>query len=154
MAGRRPKPTNLRIIEGNPGKRALNKTEPKLPVAVPECPAILSERARGAWDSISPELIKMGVLTTADGMALTGLCEAYADWLDAIDAIKRDGLTYETTNQQGETLIKANPAVAMKSNAVRRIRAWLIEFGLTPAARSKLSGKGADKPEAPGDAFD
>jgi len=29
MAGRKPKPTALKIIEGNPGKRPLNKNEPK-----------------------------------------------------------------------------------------------------------------------------
>jgi hypothetical protein len=29
MRGRRPKPTRLKVLTGNPGKRRLNATEPK-----------------------------------------------------------------------------------------------------------------------------
>lgn len=38
IRGKKPKPTNLKILEGNPGKRPLNLNEPKpIPIA-PECP--------------------------------------------------------------------------------------------------------------------
>jgi P27 family predicted phage terminase small subunit len=36
-------------------------------------------------------------------------------------------------------MIKANPAVAMLADADRRFKSYLVEFGLTPAARSKVN---------------
>ena len=36
--GRKPKPTALKLLEGNPSRRALNKNEPQPPTSIPECP--------------------------------------------------------------------------------------------------------------------
>ena len=38
MRGRRPKPTRLKLLTGNPGKRPLNDDEPQPQAAIPECP--------------------------------------------------------------------------------------------------------------------
>ena len=35
--GRKPKPTALKLLEGNPGNRPLNIAEPR-PTGVPNCP--------------------------------------------------------------------------------------------------------------------
>jgi len=150
----RPKPTALKLIQGNPGKRTLNKSEPKPRKGIPPCPEWLSERAQSAWAAIAPELEAMGILTLADDTALQGLCEAYADWRSASAIVRENGETYTTSTMNGDTSIKPHPAVAMRSDADRRLRAWLTEFGLTPAARAKLSGgKGSDEPKDPWDNF-
>ena len=49
--GRRPKPTALKKLEGNPGKRPLNELEPVPPVASLRCPNYLLPEARngGGW---------------------------------------------------------------------------------------------------------
>ena len=49
MAGRKPKPTSLKVLEGNPGKRQLNPNEPKPDASVPKCPAWLSKEAKREW---------------------------------------------------------------------------------------------------------
>ena len=36
--GRKPKPTAMKVLEGNPGKRSLNTTEPQPPKRAPRCP--------------------------------------------------------------------------------------------------------------------
>jgi len=36
MRGRRPKPTRLKMLTGNPGKRPLNGNEPRPAAAVPD----------------------------------------------------------------------------------------------------------------------
>src|SRR5690242_4289689 len=46
MRGRRPKPTRLKALTGNPGKRPLNPAELCPEPAVPECPAELGPVAR------------------------------------------------------------------------------------------------------------
>ena len=46
MAGRKPKPTRLKIIQGNPGKRPLNKNEPQPERRLMRAPSHLSEEAK------------------------------------------------------------------------------------------------------------
>jgi P27 family predicted phage terminase small subunit len=83
----------------------------------------------------------MGVLTVADTLALERLCDIYADILQLRDTIAVEGRTY-TVQTEGGFLIKANPAVSMLADADRRFKSYLVEFGLTPAARTKVKVNG------------
>ncbi|MBT6386690.1 MAG: phage terminase small subunit P27 family, partial [Alphaproteobacteria bacterium] len=56
MRGRKPKPTHLKAITGNPGKRPLNRDEPRPEIAVPECPPELSPAAQREWQRLVGEL--------------------------------------------------------------------------------------------------
>ena len=78
MRGRRPKPTRLKVLTGNPGKRRMNKHEPKPEPAVPECPNELGPVARREWDRLASELGKLKILTALDRAALAANCGAYA----------------------------------------------------------------------------
>ena len=89
----------------------------------------------------------MGVLTEADGFALERLCDCYSEILALRELVDANGRTYEATSTQGELVIKANPAVAMLADADRRFKSYLVEFGLTPAARSKVQIKADDDQE-------
>jgi len=77
--GRRPKPTALKILEGNPGKRRLGRGTPTPLVGVPPCPAHLRGRARVAWVRIGEHLARMGVATSVDQDALELLVRAYTE---------------------------------------------------------------------------
>ena len=44
--GRKPKPTALKLLEGNPGKRPLNEHEPIPPTGKIRCPSWLEEEAK------------------------------------------------------------------------------------------------------------
>jgi len=149
MAGRRPKPTVLKLVTGNPGKRALNKREPKPRREIPSCPAYLEDSGKVAWGRLSVLLDRMGVLTEADGAALERLCDCYTDILECRKLIARDGRTYQTTATSGEMLIKANPAVAQLRAADSQFKSYLVEFGLTPAARSKVNAAPEDDKKDP-----
>lgn len=46
VAGRKPKPTALKKLEGNPGKRKLNTKEPIPAKGMPNCPEWLLPEAR------------------------------------------------------------------------------------------------------------
>jgi len=141
MAGRRPTPTHLKVVKGNPGKRALNKEEPKPRKAIPSPPAHLSDTGMVAWGRLTVLLDEMGVLTVADGFALERLCDTYCEILKFRSLLLAEGETYRVTTQSGDELIKAHPAQAMLADADRRFKGYLIEFGLTPAARSKVNVK-------------
>jgi phage terminase small subunit len=60
MRGRKPKPTVLKIREGNPGKRAINAQEPTAPAGIPERPAMLQGEAAAEWGRTSTLLHEMG----------------------------------------------------------------------------------------------
>ena len=103
MRGRKPSPTQLKLVRGNPGKRPIRAAgEPKPGHTLPEAPVHLSARAKAAWGQIAPILSRMGVLTEADAVALELLCEAYADYSEARDELRAFGSNYyETTTRQG-----------------------------------------------------
>ena len=76
--GRKPKPTALKRLDGNPGKRGYNHAEPAPPEGCPDCPPHLSEPAREEWHRIAGTLHEMGVLTLVDRAALAAYCQSYA----------------------------------------------------------------------------
>ena len=49
-AGRKPKPTAMKELEGNPGKRKLNKKEPMPGKGMPDCPKWLLPDAQEEWN--------------------------------------------------------------------------------------------------------
>lgn len=144
MAGRKPTPTTLKVIKGNPGKRALNKKEPQPNRVIPSCPEHLDDAAKVAWGKLVVLLDRIGVLTEADTMALERMCSVYAEILDCQDLIERDGRTYTTEDQLGNTLIKNNPAVNQLRAADMLFKSYLAEFGMTPSARSRVQVQGND----------
>jgi P27 family predicted phage terminase small subunit len=91
-----------------------------------------------AWGRLSVLLDRMGVLTEADSAALERLCDCYSDILICRQSLIADGWTYKTVDAQGNTLIKGNPAATQLRAADAQFKSYLIEFGLTPAARSKV----------------
>jgi P27 family predicted phage terminase small subunit len=140
MRGRRPKPTHLKIVAGNPGKRALNYSEPKPKRALPKPPADISDDARVVWNRFASFLHKNGVLTELDVLALRQLCEAYADYQRAKAVLEAFGSHYyESVSREGSVMYRAHPAVADMKDADRRFKAWLAEFGATPSARSRVT---------------
>lgn len=138
MAGRRPTPTALKLVTGNAGKRAINKKEPKPRTKAPTCPSHLDAKSKLVWKKLCTLLRGMDVLTEADGLALERLVDCYADILACKELIERDKRTYKTVDQNGNTLIKNNPAVNQLRAADAMFKSYLVEFGLTPAARSKV----------------
>ncbi|MDQ1077996.1 phage terminase small subunit P27 family [Pseudoroseomonas cervicalis] len=136
------KPTHLKVVAGTERPSRVNKAEPKPRRKPPAPPSHLSDKAREAWAAVSVLLDRMGVLTEADGMAVEGLCEAYADLYAAREALSaRGGLTYETVSQTGAVMHRPYPEVSMIADADRRFRMWLASVGLTPADRSKVAGE-------------
>ena len=153
MRGRKPVPSHLKVVSGNPGRRPINKSEPKPVRSRPAAPSHMSGKAQETWGYVSAILDRMGVLTEADAIALEMLCEAYADHLSARATLSERGSHYyETTNQSGDVMHRAHPAVAVMQDADKRIKAWLAEFGKTPSSRSRLKADGL-RDEDPADKF-
>lgn len=143
--GTKPKPTALKVLEGNPGKRPLNKDEPKPKPIMPPCPEWLHEDAKREWERISPELEQLGLLTVVDMAALSGYCESWAQYKKAIEFLHKHGETYPIKDENGKVkYIQQFPQVSIANKALQNIKAFCAEFGLTPSSRSRMIVPGAD----------
>jgi P27 family predicted phage terminase small subunit len=116
--GRKPKPTAIHELNGFPGKRKLNRHEPKPRRSIPLPPAHLSEPVREAWKKLAVKVHRMGVLTEADGWALEELSETYVEVVALRQAIARDGRTATVVTTTGDKREITNPLVNL--GATRR----------------------------------
>lgn len=150
MRGRKPKPTHLKIIEGNPGKRPLPKGEPRPdPTRAIVAPPVLGEAARALWDEMAPELIRLGVLTFVDAPSFAAYCRAWGVIVEAEVAMARmaaadpvmGALVIRTA---GGTPIQ-NPMLGIINRAWKDLVRYGAEFGLTPAARARITTQPQDE---------
>lgn len=150
--GRKRTPDHLKVVSGTDRADRRNDAAPTPDVARPPMPSTLTDFAAANWDRFCGVLESMGVLSVADEFALEQLVETYAQWLHAQGVIDIEGTHYTTESKSGGTMVRAHPAVAMRSDAARRFASLMSEFGLTPASRSRVSvsdGEGAqDDPAA------
>jgi phage terminase small subunit len=122
MRGRKPTPTHLKLVRGNPGRRPLNPSEPK-PKLGCEKPKFLKGRAARVWDEYAPTLERLGLLTSVDGPML-------AAWCLLVAKMERD---FES----------------MTATQIAQMRGLAASFGLEPSARARLSVKPDEKTADP-----
>lgn len=135
-------PTQMKVLKGTAQPCRTNKKEPILPVERSLVPKWLSDQAKEAYLDLSEILADMQVLTKADRTALEMLCDAYAEYRQARAFVEQYGMTYGVTTKEGDTLHKVYPQVGIASDAYKRVRSMMTEFGLTPASRGKVSAQG------------
>jgi phage terminase, small subunit, putative, P27 family len=146
MAGRKPIPTNLHILRGNPGKRQLNGDEPRFDPSPPKCPAHLSDEAKREWRRIVRELSKAKLLTVVDRAALAAYCQAWGRWVEAEENIRKHGTLVKSPN--GYPM--QSPYLAVANKAMEQMTRMLVEFGMSPSSRSRIkvgAGTGHDPQE-------
>ena len=143
--GPAPKPTALKVLEGNPGKRALPKNEPKPDASAPDMPQWLPEDAKAEWQRVAPELSRIGLLARIDGSALAAYCEAYSRWKQAVEMMASEGVTFVT--QAG--YVATHPAVGIANKAKAEMHRFGREFGLTPSSRGRMSLPGESEEADP-----
>ena len=140
-AGRPRKPTALKILQGNPGRRPLEpEKEPQPDAAIPVCPAGLSKRALAEWHRITPHLYKLGLLSEIDLSGLAGYCICFGELFEAEAMIKKVGRW-----KVDQKIVKA------RDEALKQMRGYIVEFGLTPASRSRVRVDKKREAEVPED---
>ena len=141
--GRKPIPTELKRLVGNPGKRPLNERQPRLSAALPVPPAWLPDEARAMWLRVCGELQGAGVLSPVDEGALAGYCVAWDQLVASTKLIATDGLTMPDGNGNA----RGNPATVARNHAMSQLRAFGSELGLSPVARTRLQAPTRDDDE-------
>ncbi len=135
-------PTNMRLVTGNAGKRALPKDEPQVAVSEPDAPEYLCEVGKAEWQKMVKLLAGMRVMSEADVTALALYCDAFARWRHAIAAVNADGAVLETTN--GNKI--QHPYLQIANKAHDQMLKLLCEFGLTPSSRTRVKTTNGKSP--------
>jgi len=151
-SGRKPKPTYLKLVTGNPGRRPLSEREPKVRRALPQAPDHLSSVARAEWKRVVREAGLANMLSVLDRAGLAAYCEAWARWVACERALQKmaetdpvtHGLLIKTPNgaQRNPLLIAANTTMKLMLTAAS-------EFGFTPASRSRVAANDAPDEDSP-----
>lgn len=133
--GRKPKPSNVHKLHGNPGKRARNTKEPRPAVCIPKPPKHISRIAKREWRRVTPELEALGIISEIDRSALAAYCQTYARWVSAEEKLAKYGEIVKSPN--GYPI--QSPYLGIANTALKFLRDFAAEFGMTPSSRSRVS---------------
>jgi P27 family predicted phage terminase small subunit len=136
MRGRKPVPPYLKLLRGNPGKRAIHPEPQPKSAGVPEPPDYLLPLAADAWRRLAPELTRLGLLTVLDHHAFAAYCTAFSRWLVAERQVRQLDDNFIAWSVRENPL--PHPLLKIASSAASHFLKIGNEFGLTPASRSRL----------------
>lgn len=139
--GPMPKPTVLRILQGNPGKKKLNSLEPMpAPISAPEPPEHLLPFAKEKWRELAAQLCRLRLLTGLDTDALELYCDAYAKKRDADQFLRERGMYFPILDESGKRIkyLQPYPQVSIADRCAAMMLACGDRLGLNPSARSRI----------------
>ena len=145
-AGRPPKPTALKILEGNPGGRKLNEDEPVFEITeqlfAERMPPNLGKFAVLEWKRLVKILDGQKVISDAYLNVMELYISTYDTWLEAEKYVK----THGPFIKDGKGKISANPALKISREASAQLLRIQPELGLTPSSRTRIKvDKGVGK---------
>jgi len=170
--GPAPKPTNLKTLEGNPGKRQISRKEPQPRPEMTTCPPFIKGAGRQEWKRITKYLYPLQLLTGLDRAALAGYCSSWGLWVEAEQELARLRREYaalaelqkknpkmKITASNGMVVMTSNgnaimePMLSVRKQAMEQMHKFLVEFGMTPASRSRIEVQKPKKFKDPTEEF-
>lgn len=142
MRGRKPKPTHLKLLDGNPGKRR-NAGEPYPEKRAPTCPSHLCPPAKAEWKRLATQLTTLRILTELDRAALAAYCQAYGRWVEAERKLHETPMLLKLPSGY----VQQNPWLTIANKQLELMHKYLSEFGLSPVSRSRVSVTGSGRPK-------
>jgi P27 family predicted phage terminase small subunit len=134
MRGRKPKPTALKVLEGNPGKRRYNAHEPKPVRGAPTCPSHLSPTAKAEWKRLIEQLVSLGMMSALDRAAFAAYCQTYGRWVEAERRLAETPALIKLPSGY----VQQNPWLAVSNKQFELMMKAMAELGLTPTSRSRV----------------
>lgn len=142
MRGRRPVPTQIKKLRGNPGRRPLNALEPQSKRCKPVPPAYADELDKEIWNHYTTVLDDMDMLTEADYFTLVNLTNIEKQIILLQSDIKKEGFTVTILKMDslGNEIkeVKSNPKVTQLHRLYSTYVRYSVLFGLDPSSRVRL----------------
>ncbi len=147
--GPKPKPAELKAIEGNRSRRPLNLDAQVRPdVEVPDIPKHLGKEARKEWKRISAELVRYNIISRLDRTMLGMLCQSVERLVLFETALmKRVQKFVAEGREPAEAYMFRTPQgyethcveYQMLNKEREMLMKFLGEFGLSPAMRARVT---------------
>lgn len=150
--GRKPIPTQLKVVKGTARKGRMSKDEPRPNLAIPAPPDwLVGKDALMEWGYQVERLYRLGLLTEVDRTSLGQYCAcvgrmAYAERKVA-EMMNLGQELFDVTDKGGRV---QHPYVGMANKASTLADKLGANFGLNPSARSRMSVKPPDSEEKTG----
>ena len=142
--GRKKLPDQLKVISGTFQKCRSSKSGERQDDSPMEAPETLSEGALKHFETLRGRIAALGL----DSSTYTEVLTLAAMRMDEIAAcnqsINDHGALISTKTVSGDSMLRANPAVSMRNEAMRHLQSLLAEFGLTPSSIGRVGVKKKD----------
>lgn len=129
--GPQPRPTHLRVLDGNPSKRPLNADEPQ-PEGSPTCPSTLDREGKAEWKRIERSM-PPALYAAVDRALLVQWCRAWSLYCEASAEVAKDGAVIET--HKGKV---KNPWLVIQGEQTSLMISISSRLGFSPADRTRL----------------
>jgi P27 family predicted phage terminase small subunit len=133
--GPKPLPTAIKAMRGTLRSDRRRNDEPQPEAVALDPPDDLQGEAADEWRRIVPELHACGLLSRLDYAALLGYCQALGRWREAEREIQRQGLLVKSPNG----FPVQNPYLSVANRAMKQVKEFASEFGLTPSSRTRIA---------------
>jgi P27 family predicted phage terminase small subunit len=90
------------------------------------------------WETLVPQLMRLGVLREIDQMQLASLCDSYSIMISARESMAKLPGEARMLVKTPNGAIQQNPLLSVINTQKQIIGRLATEFGLTPAARARL----------------
>lgn len=151
LRGPPKKPTELKVVQGNPGRvKNLGVNEPKpKKVQGARPPKWMSPAARRVWREMAPRLELLGLLTVLDVNMLARYCDVFVKWALERDFLDKHGSTYQVFYEPTEEDLALGveprlkytaqyPAANLYHQFGKELTRLETQFGMSPASRASV----------------
>lgn len=139
MPSPRPMPREQKIASGGFRSTRENKHVPAKVPGTPQPPEGMGGYALEMWHEYAALLKKRGQLSQDSRASFIALCSCWQEWRELQDDLRMNGRYQRVVTGSGDVMERTRPALQAYQHADNRLRAWLIEFGLTDSSRGSVS---------------
>ena len=132
MARGRRVPTSIKTLEGEPHKNRIRELEAEPDREYRRPPDDMMPLAVEKWEELGPKLYKLGLLTEIDFDAFRSLCMMFAKYREAEDAATLGVV------KTASGYVTQHPMINVAIKYFEKYHKLMVDFGMTPAARSKI----------------
>lgn len=164
LRGPQPTPTALKLIQGNPGKRALNLSDGvNLPIEIPTPPKWLSVHAAKEWVRAGQELEENGLIAKVDTASFAIYCQSWGELCElelTFVAIKKAARAAAGNREDGlmDAYFQKTPTGFLREGALHKalvemrgeVDKYARNFGLNPSARARVVASNNTQIDLPG----
>ena len=134
MAGRHRKPPQLKVVDGT-FRKDRDAHGPTVEMVAPGCPVWLPKSAKKYWKEIAPQLENVGLIGIVDTAAFAAHCDSFGKFEEVTRKLK---LIEDMLDETPKGYQVQSALFTIRNKLWDQVMRSSNDFGLTPAARSKV----------------